>query len=77
MTTNATQLPDFPATTSQLYKVSEIREHFDDLTKFMPTPVEAEIRLAGTRRTYKVRIGLYAIPRRTVGLDIWAPSDEA
>lgn len=77
MTTNATKLPDFPATTSQLYKVSEICEHFDDLTKFMPTPVEAEIRLAGTRRTYKVRIGLYAIPRRIVGLDIWAPSDEA
>ena len=39
--------------------------------------MEADIRLTGTRRSYKVFIGIFAIPPHAVGLDIWTTSDEA
>jgi len=55
----------------------EFREHYDDLSKRFPEPIEGEIRLAGTRRSYKVLIGVYAIPPNAIGLDIYAPTDEA
>lgn len=68
---------DFPASTHQLHKVPEFRKHYDDLSKLIPEPTEGKIRLAGTRRCYKVLIGIYAMPPHAVGLDIWAPTDEA
>ena len=69
--------PDFPATTHQLHKIPEFREHYDNLSELIPEPTEGQIRLAGTRRKYDVLIGIYAMPPHAVGLDIWAPSDEA
>ena len=69
--------PDFPATTHQIHRVPEFREHYDDLSVPFPEPVEGEIRLAGTRRCYKVMIGVYAMAPHAVGLDIWAPTDDA
>ena len=69
--------PDFPASTHQLRAVPEFRQHYSDLSKLIPEPAEGEIRLAGTRRCYKVLIGIYALPPHAVGLDIWAPSDDA
>ena len=69
--------PDFPATTHQLHVMPEFRQYYSDLSKLIPEPTEGEIRLAGTRRCYKVLIGIYAIPPHAVGLDIWAPSDDA
>jgi hypothetical protein len=69
--------PDFPATTYRIHKVPEFRKHYSDLSKLVPEPTEGEIRLAGTRRCYKVLIDVYAMPPHAVGLDIWAPTDEA
>lgn len=71
------RLPDFPATTHQLHIVPEFRQHYADLSNLMPEPILGEIRLAGTRRKYEVLIGIYALPPHAVGLDIWAPTDEA
>lgn len=69
--------PDFPASTHQLRAVPEFRQHYSNLSDLIPEPTEGEIRLGGTRHTYKVLIDVYAIPPHAVGLNIWAPSDEA
>ena len=71
------RLPDFPASTRQLHVVPQFREHYADLSKLISEPTEGEIRLGGTRHKYSVLIDVYAIPPHAVGLDIWAPSDEA
>ena len=69
--------PDFAGSTHQLCAVPEFREHYSDLSKLVPEPTEAVIRLCGTRRSYNVLIGIYAIPPHAVGLDIWTPSADA
>ena len=75
--TSVSRPPDFPASTHQLHRVPQFREHYDSLSIRFPEPVEGGIRLAGTRRCYKVMIGVYAMPPHAVGLDIWAPTDDA
>jgi hypothetical protein len=68
---------DFLATTHQLHKTPKFLEHYSDLSVLVPEPTEGEIRLAGTRHSFRVLIDVFALPPSAVGLDIWAPSDDA
>ena len=68
---------DFPASTHQPYAVSRLTQQYIDPSKLVSDPIEGEIRLAGTRHSYKVLIAIYEMPPHAIGFDIWAPSDMA
>jgi hypothetical protein len=69
--------PDFEIEALDLSHVPDQKEIYPDDDTYWLDPFDAELRLVGTRRKYRVGIRIYEVDGGTIGAKIWTSSDTA